>query len=142
MKSQLKEKQTLTLAVAKTVAAAAEAEAAAHGWTVVIALVDDGGHLIYLQRMDETQVGSIDIAVAKAASAVNFKRPTKAFEDALAGGRQAILALPGAMPVEGGLPLSSQEAIVGAIGVSGVRADEDGLIARAGVAAFEQLLES
>src|SRR6056297_2599033 len=79
MKSQLKEKQTLTLAVAKTVAAAAEAEAVAHGWTVVIALVDDGGHLIYLQRMDATQVGSIDIAVAKAASAVNFKRPTKAF---------------------------------------------------------------
>lgn len=140
MQSSLKSKQTLPLAVAKTIAAAAEAEAIANGLTVVIVLVDDGGHLIYLQRMDGTQLGSINIAVAKATSAVNFKRTTKIFEDSLVAGRQAILALPGAMPVEGGIPLMSHDAVIGGIGVSGARADEDGLVARAGVAVFEQLL--
>jgi uncharacterized protein GlcG (DUF336 family) len=140
MQSSLKSKQTLPLAVAKTIAAAAEAEAIASGLTVVIVLVDDGGHLIYLQRMDGTQLGSTDIAIAKAASAVKFKRTTKIFEDSLVAGRQAILALPGAMPVEGGIPFMSCDTVIGAIGVSGARADEDGLIAQAGVAVFEQLL--
>lgn len=140
MQASLKSKQVLPLALAKTIAAAAEAEAVANGLTVVIVLVDDGGHLIYLQRMDGTQLGSIDIAVAKATSAVNFKRATKIFEDSLVAGRQAILALPGAMPVEGGIPLIRHDAVIGGIGVSGARADEDGLIAQAGVAVFEQLL--
>lgn len=140
MQSSLKSKQILPLEVAKTIAAAAEAEAIANGLTVVIVLVDDGGHLIYLQRMDGTQLGSINIAVAKATSAVNFKRATKVFEDSLVAGRQAILTLPGAMPVDGGIPLISHDVVIGGIGVSGARADEDGLVARAGVAIFEQLL--
>lgn len=136
---QLQLKQVLTLAVAKEIAQAAELKAQSHGWSVVIALVDDGGNLVYLQRMDGTQLASIEIAVSKATSAVYFKRPTKAFEDSLIGGRQAILNLPGAMPVEGGLPLTDNGDLIGAIGVSGVQADQDGLIAGAGVSVLEKI---
>jgi len=103
---------------------------------VVIAILDDSASLIYLQRMDGVQLASIDIAVAKAASAVKYRRPTKAFEEALVGGRQAILMLPHAIPVEGGLPLNSNGWTVGAIGVSGVQADQDGEIAKAGMRAL------
>jgi uncharacterized protein GlcG (DUF336 family) len=140
MTEQLANKQILTLSVAKKIAAAAESEAIANDWNVVIVIVDDCGNLIYLQRMDSTQLGSIEIAVAKAVSAIKFKRPTKLFEDALIGGRQAILSLPGAMPVDGGLPIFSNEAIVGAIGVSGVQADQDGIIAKAGAEALVQII--
>jgi glc operon protein GlcG len=101
--------------------------------------VDDGANLIYLQRIDGTQVGSIDVAQAKAQSAVKFKRPTKTFEENLVGGRQAILKLPGAMPVEGGVPLMIDGVVLGAIGVSGVTSQQDGIIAAAGVAAFEKM---
>lgn len=128
-------KKTLTLDVAKQMAAAAEAEAKKNNWTVVIAIIDDGANLVYLQRADETQVGSINVAIAKAESAVKFKRPTKAFEDALAT-RPAILKLPGALPVEGGLPLMLDGKILGAIGVSGVLSNQDGQIAKAGHEAF------
>ena len=137
MKEQLVSKQVLTLSVAKKIAAAAEAEARTNSWNVVTVIVDDGGDLLYLQRMDGTQLASIEIAVAKALSAVKYKRPTKVFEDALVGGRQAILSLPGAMPVDGGLPLMHDGEIVGAIGVSGVQADQDGMIAKAGADALE-----
>ena len=87
MSEQLASKQVLTLSVAKKIAAAAEAEARTNSWNVVTVIVDDGGDLLYLQRMDGTQLASIEIAVAKALSAVKYKRPTKVFEDALVGGR-------------------------------------------------------
>jgi len=139
MNEQLATRQGLTLAVAKNLAAAAEAEALANGWNVVIAIVDDGANLLYLQRMDGTQLASTEIAVAKAVSAIKFKRPTKVFEDSLIGGRQAILKLPDAMPVEGGLPLSCNGEHIGAIGVSGVQAHEDGMVAGAGVDALAKI---
>jgi uncharacterized protein GlcG (DUF336 family) len=139
MQERLVFKPVLTLAVAKEIAVAAEAEALRNGWNVVIAIVDDGANLVYLQRMDGTQIASIDVAVAKAASAVKYKRPTKSFEEALVGGRQAILNLPHAMPVEGGLPLTHDGCMVGAIGVSGVQADQDGIIAKAGMNALAVL---
>ncbi len=89
--AQLADKKALTLEAAKKIAVAAEAEAKKNSWNVVIAIVDDGGHLIYLQRMDGTQTGSIDVAIKKAQTAINFKRPTKVFEDAVAGGRKQVI---------------------------------------------------
>ena len=130
--AQLADKKVLTLDGAKKVAAAAEAEAKKNNWNVVIAVVDDGGHLIYLQRIDGTQTGSIDVAIQKARTAQAFKRPTKVFEDAIAGGRNALIALHGALPLEGGLPIVVGGQLVGAIGVSGVKSTEDGQIAKAG----------
>jgi uncharacterized protein GlcG (DUF336 family) len=140
MHDQLTTRQSLTLAVAKQLAAAAETVALANGWNVVISIVDDGANLLYLQRMDGTQLASLEIALAKAVSAIKYKRPTKAFEESLSGGRQAVLNLPGAMPVEGGLPLIFQGAYLGAIGVSGVKAEEDGQIAQAGVDALAKIV--
>ena len=137
--ADLATKKTMTLAAAKKIAAAAEAEAVKNKWTVVIAILDDGANLVYLQKMDTTQIGSIDVAIAKAASAVKFKRPSKAFEEAVAGGRQAILKLPGAIPVEGGIPLMSDGIVIGAIGVSGVTSHQDGQIAGAGAAEFAKM---
>lgn len=137
---QLTLKPVLTLAVAKKIAAAAEAEALANGWNVVIAIVDDGANLLFLQRMDGTQLASTEIAIAKATSAIKYKRPTKAFEDALVGGRQAILNLPGALAVDGGLPLTGNVNIIGAIGVSGVQAFEDAIVAKAGVDALAEIV--
>src|SRR5215203_2903401 len=124
-------RQVLTLEIAKQIAAAASAEATANKWTVVIAILDEGGNLMYLERADDTQIGSIQVAQEKARSAVGFKRPTKVFEDAVAGGRTAILKLPGAMPEEGGLPLMLNGRVAGAIGVSGVTSQQDGQIAQA-----------
>ena len=132
MAEELATKKALTLSIAKKIAAAAEAEASANKWNVVVAILDDGGNLLYLQRMDGTQIGSVDVAIAKGQSAIKFKRPTKVFEDALSGGRQAILKLPGAIPVEGGLPLVVDGQFLGAIGVSGVQSNQDGQIAKAG----------
>lgn len=136
LSAQLAEKKALTLAAAKKIAAAAEAEARKNNWSVVIVILDEGGHLVYLQRMDGVQIASIDIALKKAESAVFFKRPTKAFEDQLVGGRTAILKLPGAMPFEGGLPIMAGDQVIGAIGVSGMTAPQDGQIAKAGLAAL------
>jgi len=137
--AQLAEKKTLTLEVAKQIAAAAENEAASNKWTMVIAILDDGGNLVYLERMDDTQIGSIEVAQQKARSAVSFKRPTKAFEDAVAGGRTAILKLPGALPVEGGIPLMAGGKIIGAIGVSGGSSQQDGVVAKAGADALAKI---
>ena len=131
--AQLADKKVLTLEGAKKVSAAAEAEARKNNWNVVIAVVDDGGHLIHLQRIDGTQTGSIDVAIQKARTAQAFKRPTKVFEEAIAGGRNALIALHGALPLEGGLPIMVGGQLVGAIGVSGVKSTEDGQIAKAGV---------
>ena len=138
--AQLADKKALTLAGAKKLAAAAEAEAAKNNWRVVIAIVDDGGHLVYLERIDETQTGSIDVAIAKARGAVAYKRPTKVFEDLVAGGRNVIMTLPHAMPIEGGLPLVVDGKLVGGIGVSGVTSQQDGQIAKAGADALPKLL--
>jgi len=133
-------RQVLTLEIAKQVAAAAAAEAAANKWTVVITILDDGGNLMYLERMDETQIGSIQVAQEKARSAVGFKRPTKVFEDAVASGRTAIVKLPGAMPIEGGIPLMLNGRVAGAIGVSGATSQQDGQIAKAGADALAEIV--
>jgi uncharacterized protein GlcG (DUF336 family) len=130
--AQTADKKVLTLDGARKVAAAAEAEAKKNNWNVVIVVVDDGGNLIYLQRLDGTQTGSIQVAIDKARTSQAFKRPTKVFEDAIAGGRNALIALHGALPLEGGLPILVGGQLVGAIGVSGVKSTEDGQIAKAG----------
>jgi glc operon protein GlcG len=127
-------KFTLTLADARRIAEAAEAKARENGWTVVIAIVDDGGHLVLLQRLDGTQPASSEIATAKARTAALFKRPTKALEEIVASGRTAMLALPGLTPVEGGAPILYRGDVVGAIGVSGVQSFQDGIVAAAGAA--------
>jgi uncharacterized protein GlcG (DUF336 family) len=129
-------KPVLTLEDAKRVAAAAEVEARSNAWKVVIAVVDDGGHLLYLQRSHDTQFGSVETAIAKAHAAIAFQRPTKASEDAVLSGRLIHLALPGVIPAEGGLPLAIENVIVGGIGISGVRSSQDGQIAQAGVNAL------
>ena len=136
--AQLADKKALTLEAARKMAAGAEAEALKNNWRMVIAVVDDGGHLIYLQRTDETQAGSVDIAIQKAKSSVMFKRPTKVFEDAVAGGRNAILGLTGAMPIEGGVPIMVGGRLIGAIGVSGGTAPQDGQVAKAGADVLPQ----
>jgi glc operon protein GlcG len=129
-------KPVFTLEDAKRIAAAAEAEARRNDWRVVIAVVDDGGHLLYLQRGHDTQFGSVETAIKKAHSAVAFQRPTKASEDAVLGGRLIHLALPGVIPAEGGVPLEIDGTIVGGLGISGVRSFQDGQIAAAGVSAL------
>lgn len=130
-------KPVLTIDAAKNIAKAAEAEALRNSWRVVIAIVDDGGHLLYLQRNHDTQFGSIEIAIQKARAAVAFQRPTKVTEDAVLSGRLIHLALPGALPAEGGVPLMLDNQIVGGLGISGVRSFEDGQIAQAGISAFD-----
>lgn len=129
--AQLIEKKTLSLELAKKIAEVAEAEAVKNNWTVVISIVDDGGNLVYLCRMDNTQIGSIEVSIQKARTAIFFKRPTKVFEDMVAGGRNAILSLPGVLPLEGGMPLILKDQIIGAIGISGAKSNEDGIIAKA-----------
>ena len=129
-------KPILTLDDAKKIAAAAEAEALRNAWRVVIAVVDDGGHLLYLQRNHDTQFGSVEIAIKKARAAVAFQKPTKVADDAVLNGRLVHLVLPGALPAEGGIPLMHNDQIIGGLGVSGVRSPEDGQIAQAGAAAL------
>lgn len=131
-------KHVLTLADAKRIAAAAEAEALRNEWRVVIAVVDDGGHLLYLQRSHDTQFGSVETAIQKAHAAVAFQRPTKVSEDAVLSGRLIHLALPGVIPAEGGVPLLRNGQIVGGLGISGVRSFQDGLVAQAGADALGQ----
>jgi glc operon protein GlcG len=126
----------VTLEAATRIADAAQAEAARNKWNVVIAVVDGGGYLVHLRRLDGTQLGSVAVAEEKAKSAALFRRPTKAFADAVASGRTAVLGLPGAIPIEGGVPLVAGGQVVGAIGVSGVTAEQDGQIAEAGAKAF------
>lgn len=129
-------KPVLTLTDAKRVAAAAEVEARRNNWRVVIAVVDDGGHLLYLQRSHDTQFGSVETAIAKAYHAIAFQRASKTSEDAVLSGRLIHLALPSVIPAEGGVPLLLDGIVVGALGISGVRSSEDGQIAAAGVAAL------
>jgi glc operon protein GlcG len=124
----------ISLENAKKAAAPALAEAAKNNWTVAVAIVDPGGNLVYYEKMDNTQLGSANVAIDKARSAALFKRPTKAFQDALAAGGDAvrILRLQRAVPVEGGIPLVLDGKIVGAIGVSGATSAQDAQCAKAG----------
>lgn len=124
--------QAIPVETARKVAAAAIAEARKNNWTVAVAIVDTAGDLVYFERMDHTQAGSTLVAQDKARTAARFKRTTKAFEDALVGGRQAILSLGTVTPLEGGIPLVADGKIIGAIGVSGVTSPQDGVCAQAG----------
>jgi len=137
----LADKKALTLAIAKRIAAAAEEVANKNNWNMFIAIVDDGGNLMYLERMDDSQLGSLDVSIAKARCALLFKRPTKALEDAVAGGRAVVMTLPNAVPVEGGLPLMADGKIVGAIGISGATSPQDGIVAKAGADELEKILQ-
>lgn len=128
-----KSKLFLTLDDAKEIVNAAEAEAKRNNWPVVIAIVDEGGHLLHLLRLDNTQYGSIEVAIQKARSAIAFRRPTKILEEQVSQGHVRYLSLPGAIPIEGGLPILLGNQFVGAIGVSGVRSHQDAQIAQAGI---------
>jgi len=130
----LTDKKALNLEAAREIAAAAEAAARKNGWNVSIAILDDGGHLLHYLRMDEAPLGSVNVSQAKARSALLFKRPTKVFSETVAGGRVNMLALPGAIPVEGGVPLLAGGKVVDSIGVSGVTSEQDGEVAAAGAA--------
>ncbi|MBL8516325.1 MAG: heme-binding protein [Betaproteobacteria bacterium] len=132
----MRQKPALTLDDARRITAAAEAEAAKNGWNVCIAVVDDGAHLSHFIRMEGAQLASIDIALGKARSALLGKRPTKAYEDLIAGGRTAALSMPGITHLEGGVPIVVDGNYVGAVGVSGVKSAQDAQIAEAGIAAL------
>ena len=128
----------IDLAAAKKVMAAAEAEAFKHDWPVVIAIVDGGGHLVLLERLDNTQWGSIEIAQRKALTAAKFRRPTSFWEERIAkGGVDLKLLKINGFPMEGGLPIVHRGQVIGAIGVSGVTSTQDAQIGRAGIAALD-----
>jgi len=140
--AELPVKRVLTLSVAKRLVAAAEAEAGRRNATVVIVVVDDGGYPLLIERLDNTQVASVDVGIAKARTAAIFRRPSKVFEDQTKNGRVAALALPGAVALQGGLPLTLDGQVIGAIGVSGNSPQEDEDIAAAGVAALPAAIPS
>ena len=125
---------------AKKAIAAAEVEAKKNNWPVVIAVVDSGGHLVLLQRLDNTQYASVDIAKGKASTAVAFRRPSKALEDAVAAGGAGLrlLRVEGLTPMEGGIPIVADGKIIGGIGVSGVLSSQDAQVARAGIDALNK----
>ncbi len=129
----------ITLEQAKKVAAAAEAEARKNKWNVYIVIVDSSTNLVLMQRMDDTQLGSLNVAQKKAYTAAAFRRSTKVFEDGIVAGGigMRILGNDQAMPIEGGLPILVNGKVVGAIGVSGVTSQQDGIIAKAGAEALK-----
>ncbi len=137
--AQIIDKKALSLAAAKHIAATAEADAKAKNARVVIAVVDDGGHLLVLQRLDDTQVASVDVAIGKARTASIFRRPSRDFEEQVKNGRVAALALPGATALQGGAPISYEGKVIGAIGVSGETPAQDEEIAVAGANAVKEL---
>ncbi len=141
VKADLPVKNVLTLDTAKKIVEAAEAEAMKRGATVVIAVVDDGGYLILLERLDDTQVASVDVAIGKARTSAIFRRPSKVFEDQVREGRVAAIALPGATPLQGGIPILYNGKVIGAIGVSGNTPQEDEDIAKAGAAVAAQAIK-
>jgi glc operon protein GlcG len=134
--AQLLDKKVLTLEAAEMVAAGAVDEARRRNATVVVAVVDDGGYPMVIKRLDDTQVASVEVGIGKARTAAIFRRPSKVFEDQVRNGRVAALALTGATPLQGGLPLVHDGKVVGAIGVSGNTPQEDEDIAMAGVKVF------
>jgi glc operon protein GlcG len=129
----------ISLEQAKKVMAGAEAEAKKNTWPVVIAILDSGGQLVMLQRLDNTQWGSVEVAKDKARSAVAFRRPTKVFQDLIAqgGANMRLLNLSGASMLEGGIPIIVDGKIVGAVGVSGVTSQQDAQIGQAGIDALK-----
>jgi len=130
----------VSVETAKKAAAADLAEARKNNWNMAVAVVDPSGNLVYYEKMDNTQLGSAKVSVNKARSAALFKRPTKAFQDALAGGGAGlrILGLEGAVPVEGGVPLIIDGKIIGAIGLSGDLSEHDAQCAKAGADAVQK----
>ncbi len=128
----------IALADARRVVQAAIADIERQNFpAMAVAVVDWAGHLVAFERVDSTQTASLTIAIEKARTAAAYRRPSKAFEEALVGGRMAILGLPGALPIEGGVPIIREGRIVGAIGVSGGTAQQDGIVAAAGIAALQ-----
>jgi glc operon protein GlcG len=126
----------VSIETARKATAAAIAEGKKNGWTVAVAVVDPGGVLVYFERMDGTQTASSDIAIEKARTAAGFKRSTKLLEDRIVEGRLQNLSLPGALLIEGGIPLIEDGRIVGAIAVSGARPDQDGVCVKAAIDAL------
>jgi len=138
--AQTTTKRVISLAAADRIAAAAEAEAKRRGSTVVIVVVDDGGYPIVLRRLDDTQVASVEVGIGKARTAAIFRRPSGVFEQQIRDGRLASLVLPGATPLQGGVPISHEGKVIGAIGVSGNTPKEDEEIALAGAAVADKAL--
>ena len=134
-------RKTLTLEAARLILAAAEAEAVRNKWPVVIAVVDDGGHAIVLSRQDGTQWSSVETAVEKARAAIAWKRPTRLLEEMVNNGRTAFVTIANGMGIlQGGVPVEVEGQMVGAVGVSGVKASDDELVALAGVNALKSAL--
>jgi glc operon protein GlcG len=129
----------ITLEQARKAAAAADAEAKKNGWPVAIAVVDNAGMLVYFERAENTQTASIQVSIDKAVSSAMYRRPTKAFQDGVAGGGVGVRALNlrNASAVDGGFPITVGGKIIGGIGISGVTADQDGQIAKAGIDAMK-----
>jgi glc operon protein GlcG len=126
----------ITLEAAKQMAAAGEAEARKNGWNVAIAVVDASGGLILFHKLDETQAGSIAVAQGKARAAALFRRPSKALEEAIAGGKLPFLSVEGIVPMQGGVPVVVEGKVIGAVGVSGVTSAQDEQVAQAALAAL------
>jgi glc operon protein GlcG len=135
VRAQLAEKKVLTLAAAKVMAAAAEAEATGNGWSLAIVIVDDGGNLLFLQRMDGAPLASLQVAQAKARTAVLYRRSTKEFADRMATGNTP-LAMPEVMPLEGGLPIVVNGQVIGAIAASGATGAQDAQASQKGIDAL------
>jgi uncharacterized protein GlcG (DUF336 family) len=123
----------ISLEQAKKIGAAAAAEATRNGWKVAIAIVDPHGLLKYYEMMDDTQTASAAVSIEKARTAAMFRRPTKMLEDAVSGGRHVLLSMPGATPIEGGLPIVVDGKVIGGIGISGLTSAQDGQVAQAGL---------
>jgi uncharacterized protein GlcG (DUF336 family) len=126
----------ITLEGARKMMAAAEAEARKNNWNVAIAIVDSGANLILFQKIDGTQAASINNAIGKARTAVNYRRPSKAMEELVTGGRLAFLTIEGLLPLQGGLPVMWEGKVIGAVGVSGVKSAEDEQVAQAAIDAL------
>lgn len=132
----MRTKPALTDEDVKKMAAAAEAHAAANQWNVTVAIFDDGGHLLHLHRMDGTAPSTVEMAMGKGRTAVVGRRETKVYEDIVKNGRTAFLSAPLVAMVEGGVPIVYEGEVVGSIGVSGVKSEQDAAVARAGIAAL------
>ncbi len=133
LEGQVVEKKAITLKLAKKICEAAILDAEKNNIAAVIAVVDDGGNLVLLEKMDNAQLGSIEVAIQKARTSIYFKRPTKAYEERVTSGNNAILKVPNVLPFEGGLPIIIDGQYIGAVGVSGGSPQQDGSIAKAGI---------
>ena len=141
MALSLPARKTLTLEAARVVIAACEAEALRNNWRVVIAIVDDGGHAVALVRLDGAQWSSVETAVEKARAAVAWKRPTRLLEESVNSGRTAFLSIAQGMAIlQGGVPIDIEGTVIGAVGVSGVKAADDEVVALAGINALKGAL--